>query len=642
MMPQIPHCNEMDGWDRVLQKWISAVDIGGGLIIGDDFPIVLRDGFFARVTAPSDTLFCGMRVKEHGCTDLKQGLNMVSVPNEDACYTAYSLIDDINTCVETHKWDKILQMWVSAAKIAEGVFIGEDFPVTPGNGYFVKVNQAGQWCTHTCDTITNLPDLYVRPVDIWLDPNPVPSGDTVGIWVNINNIGTDTAFSPRLDIYMGNPDAGGTRLAWGDLPNIPPGGSSGYYGNYFVFSGSGFIDIYGIADFLNAIPELDETNNRAYKTLQVTPSIFTISPQVEGNEQSSARPVVSLKNGSGRSLKLNPELIPAHVQMRSSSPVSKKESITKRSAKTSSSLAATKIDDVLIGNHSSSSVTITWITDGLADGCIHYGPTQALGLTKCEDGPASEIHMLVLDNLSENTQYYFEVVSAGITDDNQGSYYLFTTTMSGAGVPAVIYGRVNKAGTNSGVGNVIVSGTLRRGEISSYPLIGLTNQDGIWVLNLGNLKSPVSNNVLPYETGDTIILQLQGGSNGIGADSIVISGTSPQNCGVQGIGVSTHVDESEAELLPEHYYLSANYPNPFNLSTMIKFGLPVPGHVELSIYDILGRKVITLLNQNYPAGNYVVTWNGQNANGQPVSSGIYFYRVKSGEFIQVRKMLLLK
>jgi len=643
MIPQIPHCNEIDGWDRVLQMWISAVDIGGGVIIGDEFPIELRDGFFARATAPSDTDFCGMRVKEHGCTYFETGLNMTSAPNEDACYTAYTLIDDINTCVEAHRWDKDLQMWVSAAKIAEGVFIGEDFPITPGNGYFAKVNQAGQWCTHTCDTITYLPDLLVTPDDIWLNPNPVPSGDTVGIWINIDNIGTDTAYSPRLDIYMGDPDAGGTPILGGNLPiNISPGGSSGYWGNYFVFTGSGSVDIYGIADFLNAIPELNETNNRAYKTLQVTAKILAVNTRKTTEGEFSEKSAPSIKGGTGRPLTLNPELIPTPVQISSLSSVSRKFPVTKGSAKISSAPSATKIDQIIIGNYSSSSVTITWVTDGLADGCIHYGTTSALGSTECEDGPDSEIHMVVLDNLLENTAYYFEIISDGITDNNNGNYHSFTTTLSGVGVPSIIYGQVNRAGTNSPVGDVIVSGGLRRGDINSYPLIGLTNSEGMWILNLGNLKDPISNNVLSYEVGDTIFLQFQGGSNGTGLDTTVISGTSPQNCGVQEIGITSQVTESDAGFLPDHYYLSVNYPNPFNLSTTIKFGLPVAGFVEMSIYDILGRKVITLINRDYPAGNHAITWDGKNADGRPVSSGIYFYRIKSKDFIQVRKMLLLK
>ncbi|MGB2980464.1 MAG: CARDB domain-containing protein, partial [Candidatus Zixiibacteriota bacterium] len=646
MIPQIPDCNEIDGWDRISQMWISAVDIGEGTIVGDDFAIELRDGFFARVGLPGLATFLGRWVTEHGSTYLEQGLDMVSIPNGDACYTGFTLIDDISTCVEAHSWDGNLQAWVSAINIGEGEFAGEDFAVTQGYGYFVKVDAAGDWTTRTCDTITILPDLLITEDDIWLDPNPVPSGDSVGLWVNIDNIGTDTAFSPRLDIYAGDPDAGGTHLVGGNLPvTLPPGGSSGYYGNKVVFEGSGYVDIYGIADLYNTVEELDETNNRAYQTLQVTAAILAASSHAQGNDPTSAKPIALLTSGRGRSLTLNPELMPAPVQPSSLPSVSEEGPVAKRSAKASTSLTATKIEHVIVGNHSSSSVTVTWTTDGMVDGCVNYGTTPALGFAKCEGEPGSETHTVVLDNLTANTPYYFEIISGGIVDDNDGNYHSLTTTLPGAGVPSIIYGRVSEVGTGLPASDLIVSGRLERGGISSYPLTGLTNSDGRWLLNLGNLKNPVSNNVLPYEAGDTIFLQVLGGGEGSGADTIVISGASPQDCGDQEIGISTGVEEPTgpaAGPLPERFYLSANYPNPFNQSTIIKFGLPVAGHVELSIYNIVGRKVVTLLDQDYQAGNHVVTWNGENADGRSVSSGIYFYRVKSGEFTQIRKMVLLK
>ncbi len=646
VIPEIPNCNEIDGWDRISQMWISAVDIGGGTIVGDDFGIELRDGFFARVSEAGFATFLGRWVTEHGSTYLEQGLDMVSIPNGDACYTGFTLIDDINTCVEAHSWDGNLQAWESALKIGEGEFAGEDFAVTQGYGYFVKVDAAGDWTTRTCDTITILPDLLVTEDDIWLDPNPVPSGDSVGLWVNIDNIGTDTAFSPRLDIYAGDPDAGGTHLVGGNLPvTLPPGGSSGYYGNKVVFEGSGYVDIYGIADLYNTIEELDETNNRAYKTLQITPSIFVSATAPAGSRRPSLSLAGLFDRARDRSLILNPELKPDPVQISSLPPAWEEAPVAKRSAKTSFSGGATRIENVTTGNHSSSSVTVSWITDGLADGRIHYGATPALGFNKCEGESGSEIHLVVLDNLTANTPYYFEIVSGGIVDDNDGNYHSFTTTLPGAGVPAIIYGRVSKAGTDLPAGNVLVSGSLKRGGISSYPLTGLTNSNGVWLLNLGNLKDPISNDVLPCEIGDTIFLQLLGGSEGQGADTIVISGISPQDCGNQEIGISTGVEEPTgpaAGPLPDRFYLSANYPNPFNQSTIIKFGLPVPGHVELSIYNIVGQKVVTLLDQDYQAGNHVVTWNGENADGRSVSSGIYFYRVKSREFMQIRKMVLLK
>lgn len=89
--------------------------------------------------------------------------------------------------------------------------------------------------------------------------------------------------------------------------------------------------------------------------------------------------------------------------------------------------------------------------------------------------------------------------------------------------------------------------------------------------------------------------------------------------------------------VPKKYTLSQNYPNPFNPSTRIKFGVPKSGMVSLKIYDILGRQVATLVNGYRKAGNYRV-----NFDASALASGIYFYRVVSGNFVKTKKMILMK
>ena len=89
--------------------------------------------------------------------------------------------------------------------------------------------------------------------------------------------------------------------------------------------------------------------------------------------------------------------------------------------------------------------------------------------------------------------------------------------------------------------------------------------------------------------------------------------------------------------IPRVYSLAQNYPNPFNPSTKISFALPKAGNVELKIYDILGREVTTLVNEFRIAGNYTVDFNAAN-----LASGVYFYRIKSGDFIDTKKMVLMK
>lgn len=96
-------------------------------------------------------------------------------------------------------------------------------------------------------------------------------------------------------------------------------------------------------------------------------------------------------------------------------------------------------------------------------------------------------------------------------------------------------------------------------------------------------------------------------------------------------------DIAQSEVLPEAISLLGNYPNPFNANTVIKYRLDSSCEATIEIYDLLGRKIETLLNEYQPAGNHRVTWS---AAGQP--SGVYFYKVRAGEFSETKRMVLLK
>jgi hypothetical protein len=95
--------------------------------------------------------------------------------------------------------------------------------------------------------------------------------------------------------------------------------------------------------------------------------------------------------------------------------------------------------------------------------------------------------------------------------------------------------------------------------------------------------------------------------------------------------------EDDQEALPVEFELLQNYPNPFNPLTTIRFNLPEQAHVNIAIYDILGRRVETLVDGDRTAGYHQVTWN---ASG--FASGIYFYRISAGDFNQSHKMIMLK
>ncbi len=102
-------------------------------------------------------------------------------------------------------------------------------------------------------------------------------------------------------------------------------------------------------------------------------------------------------------------------------------------------------------------------------------------------------------------------------------------------------------------------------------------------------------------------------------------------------GISIQKESLSGNSLPDKYELGANYPNPFNPSTMIEYAVPSEGQVTVKVYDILGREVVTLVNEYQSPGRYKVTWN---AAGMP--SGLYVYRMTGNEFNATRKMLLIK
>lgn len=94
--------------------------------------------------------------------------------------------------------------------------------------------------------------------------------------------------------------------------------------------------------------------------------------------------------------------------------------------------------------------------------------------------------------------------------------------------------------------------------------------------------------------------------------------------------------------LPDRYRLFTNHPNPFNPTTLIAYELPGPSHVELVIYNVAGQIIRVLENTDKPGGIHRVTWDGRDRSGRQVASGVYFYRLVAGDFVQTKKMVLLR
>ena len=111
--------------------------------------------------------------------------------------------------------------------------------------------------------------------------------------------------------------------------------------------------------------------------------------------------------------------------------------------------------------------------------------------------------------------------------------------------------------------------------------------------------------------------------------------------GAFGVGCDA-LNIAENNAVPELYTLHQNYPNPFNPVTTLRYDLPEDGLVNIAIYDMMGRVVKTLINDQQTANYRAIQWNATNDLGQAVSAGIYLYTIQAGDFRQTKKMVLLK
>jgi hypothetical protein len=134
-------------------------------------------------------------------------------------------------------------------------------------------------------------------------------------------------------------------------------------------------------------------------------------------------------------------------------------------------------------------------------------------------------------------------------------------------------------------------------------------------------------------TGSTPAISISLGGTSTNPATVVSSG-----CIVNTLCTTVGVNEDEGSLsIPKEYNLAQNYPNPFNPSTTVNFSVPSSEFVTLKVYDVLGNEIATLVNEEKPAGSYEVEFS---ADG--LTSGIYFYKLQAGSFVETKKMILLK
>jgi FlgD Ig-like domain len=177
--------------------------------------------------------------------------------------------------------------------------------------------------------------------------------------------------------------------------------------------------------------------------------------------------------------------------------------------------------------------------------------------------------------------------------------------------------------------NVDAKTATYEGTSTSLPkdwIVATSNVDGVVTVAMAGLTPVNSGNVA------SVNISLKDK-----AAQISLSGS-----GFVNEAASQTLSLENVRLIPSEYALDQNYPNPFNPSTTIKYQLTQDSKVNLTIYNLQGQVVRTLVNDNVAAGFQSISWNGKNEMGQTVATGMYVYRIQAGSFVSVKKMLMLK
>ena len=190
------------------------------------------------------------------------------------------------------------------------------------------------------------------------------------------------------------------------------------------------------------------------------------------------------------------------------------------------------IDEIRESNHTSSKVTISWITDTATTGSVNWGVSEgSLNNTANDDrgaGHSDDTHYVSITGLSASTTYYYKVVSGDATSSTDS----FTTATVGTGNQHVLYGYIKKPDGVTVAEGAIVYVTVTSGGVTSQRLSDLTDSDGSWQVNLGNLKKS-DGSVLGYNTGDAIHVFAQGAADGTSTYDDTV-GTSKQRIPASG------------------------------------------------------------------------------------------------------------
>lgn len=311
-----------------------------------------------------------------------------------------------------------------------------------------------------------------------------------------------------------------------------------------------------------------------------------------------------------------------------------------------SSLQLTGVNAAEIGVHE---VRIEWTTSEPGTGQIYYGFTIALGFSTPLDSSLRTTHSLWLDSLPAAANIYFRVASR----DSLGlevlrSFYQITT--DSASLPPEPIADLNAvSGSANGEIDLTWTSPADDGPDSSvsYYVIQLSllpfgEFDTAGIVVYPSPPTPLATGanqqftLTSLEMGARYYLAIRS----VDAEGNV-SALSNLDSAVATYSIIAGIDDDQSGL-PEEYSLDQNYPNPFNPSTTIAYALPEAEDVLLQVFNINGQLVNTLIRERQSAGYHELEWDGRSTSGNQVATGLYLYRIVTSNFVESKKMMLIK
>lgn len=307
------------------------------------------------------------------------------------------------------------------------------------------------------------------------------------------------------------------------------------------------------------------------------------------------------------------------------------------------------VSGVNVSDINSNDITVNWTTSEPGTQQIHFGFTTALEFSTALDTVMRTVHNVTVDSLPSAATIYFRVASRDSYGIEVLSSFYQINTDSASQAPLAIADLA--AGSGESNGEIDLSWTAPfddgpEGAVAYYLIqlcadpFGETDTAGIVIY-------PTPPTPATYGTRQRFTLSsLAWGEmyyvamRSVDAEGNV-SAMSNLDSAIATFSIIADVDDDQ-DGLPDDYSLGQNYPNPFNPTTTIAYALPESGDVTLQVFNINGQVVSTLIDESQPAGYHQIEWDGHASNGAPAATGVYFYRLTTNDFVESKKMMLLK